>query len=201
MLIGYIGVPGSGKTTIASDIFTDFKKSGITTELIVEQARIHIAKKRYDNKLSPTDPLYLTDEDQQEIIYQQSLVEKYMLASCPKTTAIISDSSTINSFLYMTKSTRDEIMPRLLPAYLKRYDLLFYCHPVENFNLPEDSNRVHTEDSIKFLQSQIDEILDVIKGLDGTKLFELAGTLEDRIALASSTILSKKLQIVETLPE
>jgi nicotinamide riboside kinase len=143
MLIGMIGAPCSGKTTVAAKLFAELKDLGLPTDYVAEQARFYIANKRFLQKKSGGgEEVILSDEDQLAIARQQFRHELVM--SDPRT-ILITDSSVLNSLLYMSDEFRkSEEVQSLARAAAARYDVLFICHPVQR---PDgtDPNRIHDE--------------------------------------------------------
>lgn len=145
MLVGFVGSPCSGKTTVASKLFAELKDMGLPTDYVAEQARFYIANKRFVQKKSGGgETVVLTDEDQLAIARQQFRHELVM--SDPRT-ILITDSSVLNSLLYMSEDFRSSTeVKELAEAAFPRYDLLFVCHPVRR---PDgtDPNRIHDEET------------------------------------------------------
>jgi nicotinamide riboside kinase len=184
MLIGIIGSPCSGKTTVAAKLFAELKDLGLPTDYVAEQARLFIANKRFlQVKAGEGEGVALTDEDQLAIARQQFRHE--LIMSDPRT-ILITDSSVLNSLLYMSENFRQsEEVQSLAKAAAARYDLLFICHPVQR---PDgiDPNRIHGEDfSLKvhdsigpILQSFMFEASELdIKHLVGPSRVRLQGAL------------------------
>lgn len=185
MLIGFIGCPCSGKTTTAAMTFADLKLMGISTEFIPEQARHYIATKRCDQWFS--DHVTLTDEDQLEIMRQQSGMEDVMTAS--KGAVVVTDSSVFNTLLYLSeaKLAHDDVQ-WLIEAALERYDLLFYCAPVKM--LPTlDPNRIHSEEQSLELDKKIPALLK--RFAPDLKPIFLLGDAKERHHVVTKSILEK----------
>jgi thymidylate kinase len=186
MLIGFIGLPNSGKTTIASKMFSHLKENAANSELLVEQARLYIAEKRTNYK----DKVELSDEDQLQIAARQKKLEKTMVTGTDPATYIISDSSVQNSAIYVSKDLYDN------PDYIQkilfdglRYDLIFYCHPFELQNFIKDSNRIHSLEDIEKLRDRANDLLDRLKK-SGCNVKEVMGTfsLENRFKTSMYTL-------------
>ena len=192
MLVGFVGAPCSGKSTIASHIFSNFKRNGITSEIIIEQARQYIAKIRYDKGLSPKDVITLTDEDQHKIAHQQIELERIMKHSCGINTIIISDSSAINAFIYMSMPTKERFKDAFFSA-LTEYDILFFCNPID---IGEDTNRVHDAEAIEVAQSEAERLLKKIRESGLTTIIELNGDLDYRVKEACHLTLQKRHELL-----
>lgn len=197
MLLGFIGAPCSGKTTIATKFFSVLKENGNNSELIVEQARQFIANKRFKEKLPPNGNVILTDNDQIEIASKQREIEQNMKYSCGYDTIIVSDSSVFNSFLYMSDNYLDN--DDLLLKLNGHYDLIFYCYPIDINYLPDDPNRVHNLDTIKLIQNKSLVLLNKLKEL-GFVVHELFSSLnlEQRYEDVSKITMDYYLNIAKT---
>lgn len=196
MLVAFLGAPGSGKTTIAVNMFSSFKNVSTTSELIVEQARQYIAKVRFDNNLPPNSPVTLTDDDQIKIALSQITLEKQMKHSCGIGTIIVSDSSALSAQLYMSEDylAKDQIKTFFRKA-LSVYDLIFYCAPVDNLRLPNDSNRIHGEDKILQIQARAKALYSSLVD-SGVPVEHLIGDLNKRVRDACSIALNKHVELI-----
>lgn len=161
MNVRFLGCPSSGKTTVASYAFARLKEANLPVEFIPEAARLYIAWKRVQKKLTPTDKLELDDKDQFAILDQQAMLENTMSQACGKEVIIISDAWSLLSILYMKEETRKD--PRL-KAILKEHnlpnqnDLVFYCSPVPR-STALDPNRVHNEEQAIAIDKLIPDVL------------------------------------------
>ncbi len=201
MLVSFVGLPASGKTTIATKMFSSFKENGTNCELITEIARQYIANIRYEKKLTHYDKILLTDEDQKNIAIKQFELERIMKYSCDPSTIIISDSSVLNAGMYMsTDLYNNESIKEFLKNASLAYDLLFFCHPIDLSALPEDSNRVHDLEFIQSIKSRALNLLDFIKSYH-PNVCELIGTmtLEARFNDACSTTLNRHCDLVSRM--
>jgi hypothetical protein len=198
MLVGFIGAPISGKTTIAAKMFSTLKEQGNSAELIVEEARHYIARYRYSNKLSHKDPITLTDDDQLRIASKQKEIEEVMKYGCGFDTIIVSDSSIFNTALYLSNGFLDVPDRPFFKALKGHYDVLFYCHPIPVKVLPDDPNRIHDLEHIKRIQEKSVKLLNILKGLN-IKVVELLGslTLEQRYQDACSATMDHYLEVAK----
>ncbi len=177
MLLGFIGAPCSGKSTIATKMFTTLKENGDKTELITEQARQYIAKLRYFNhKKGLSTDITLTDEDQVAIYSKQKEIEEAMKFSCGKDTVIVSDSSVFNTSLYMSNDFLDKTDSSFFRNLKNHYDMIFFCHPIHLNVLPQDPNRIHDLESVNKLADKSLKLLSIVKSL-GIHTHELLGSL------------------------
>lgn len=166
MLINFIGSPSSGKTTLAAATFATLKAEGIPVEYVSEQARVYIAEKRVMEGLHPQDPVSLDDLDQLNIMLRQGQSEDVMMRACGPDVIVISDSSPLNSLLYMTPEilARDVSLKQDL-LYLSQIEqelghktLYFLCEPITSGEAL-DPNRVHNKEQILEIQERIEEVL------------------------------------------
>lgn len=190
MLISFIGSPASGKTTTAALVFAKLKEYGLTSEFLVEQARIYITEKRLAN---PDKQLVLTDDDQLKILANQIKLENLFHSACPSTTYIITDSSAINTLMYLTPTTQ-QVVAEVVKQAASKYKLVFYCQPITQLVKIIDENRVHTEEESQILDSHLKTLLNNFKDLNVTTLF---GNPHERAAKAITKILES--QYVNTI--
>ena len=151
MLIGFIGAPCSGKTTTAALVFAALKNMGKIVEFVPECARAFICTKRRDEGLKIT----LNDWDQTEIAYLQSNHESLFLES--GTDIVLTDSSIFNTLLYMTSEFREDFLIKYNFQDYK-YDFLFHCPPIFNFQ-GKDPNRLHDYSTSLEIEKSIHEII------------------------------------------
>lgn len=196
MLIGFIGLPNSGKTTIASKVFSHLKENASNAELLVEQARYYIAEYRVRNKIPYNNPLVLLDGEQMEIARKQKKIESVMVEGSDPKCYIISDSSVQNSSIYVSEDLfNDEGYRKAILNDALRYDVLFYCHPFELERFVEDSNRIHTHDQIQELRERANTLLTLLKD-NGARVIEIMGTfsLENRFKTCLYTLTEEHLK-------
>ena len=174
----------------------------MSSELIIEKARQYISKKRFDLNLKPSDAVNLTDEDQKKIALEQFELEKHTKYSCGPTTIIVSDSSVLNSGLYMSEDLyKSSSVQNMFKEMASTYDLLFYCHPIEIKALPKDPNRVHTLEDLKDINNRALSLVNRLKESYPERIVDLLGTLslKDRIDGTLHTIVSRYCEIVQKL--
>lgn len=158
MLINIIGSPHSGKTTLAARLFDHFKTDDISSEFITERARQFIVEKRFRERLVLGQKVFLTDEDQVQIMKSQLMLEAAYVYSVPKQTIIVSDSSPLNTLLYLSPEGRK------LPEVQKMIKMSLVLKPkvfwarVTPGSYKNDTNRIHDE---KFSR-QVDEDLPLV---------------------------------------
>lgn len=200
MLIGFIGLPNSGKTTIAAKVFSSLKETASNAELIVEQARFYIAKKRKEKNISLKDKVPLDDDDQLKIAKSQNKIENLMVEGCDKVTYIISDSSILNTMLYVSDDLfNNQGFKEALLKEGNKYDLLIYCHPFDTEEFPSDPNRSHSKDDVSKLYSRSKQLLSLIKQNNNVK--EILGTfpLDLRWKECYSTITNEHLKFIQRI--
>ena len=156
MLIGFIGAPNSGKTTIAARVFAELKQAGQSNvEFVVEEARRHIALKKAQGWKGSLD-----DEDQSHLFELQLHSEKLMVDAVGPYGIVVSDSCAINSFWYMSPKARDSFMSDNAKYFqwLRENALLFWCSAVGI--MPQtDTLRLHNASQSKEIDAIISDSL------------------------------------------
>lgn len=156
MLIGFIGCPKSGKTSIAIRVFDSIKTSGESCELITEQARLFFVKRKLRNPTTPID-----DSDQMCIFDEQVSIEIDYLKALSQETTIVSDSSPLNTLWYLSpegrKKYRTEIIEKLGEWMLYK-PLIFHCTPTPG-GYGRDENRIHSQSQSEEVNRNIPSIL------------------------------------------
>jgi hypothetical protein len=200
MLIGFIGTPCSGKTTIAAKLFASMKEIGMKTELIVEQARTYIANKRFQEGISYKEKVILTNEDQLSIYKLQSALEFKMKNSCSPDTVIITDTCAFNAGIYTDETFELNHDRKFFTNAVGHYDLIFYCHPINLRFLPEDSNRIHSLEEIQKLDKRTLEVIDACHK-NNFNVFDLLGSLslEQRYLKASHEIMELYANVASSM--
>jgi hypothetical protein len=163
MLVSLVGSPCSGKTTAAAKAFVALKEQGIVAEFISEQARWYIAKKRFDLKVLPHEPLTLCGIDQIEIMQQQLAIEQTLKHASGPGVIVISDSSALNALLYMNEETRAQpFVKEMTLRALSVYDAVYYLKPLEVFPT-NDPNRLHDKNFALDFDSRIPALAEELK--------------------------------------
>lgn len=196
MLIDFIGCPRSGKTTTAARVFANLKEAGFPCEYVPEQARLHIALLRIKNNLKPEESLTLTDIDQDDIMYKQNGLLYTMTKACGDSSIIITDTSPLNSLLYMTEEFRATETPQAqIKTYLKLFPnrLTFFAKPVPWVG-GLDPNRVHSEEQSKAINDSIPNVIFPLLTEEPTVLI---GDTDMRWRQATSEVL-KRIMNVDT---
>jgi hypothetical protein len=188
VLFNFIGCPQSGKTTTAAMAFAGLKEVGMISEFITEQARFYIAQRKLQFGLTPEDPLQLSDEDQVAIMTRQVEWDETFVRACGPDVMIVSDSSPLNSMLYMSPASRQS--PQVIA--LKERSLAITHHSFYSRPIPRpattlaDPNRVHSFEQSLEIDSWIPELLKLVPSLPVT---EVCGTTVDRVRTVQDTFL------------
>jgi len=150
MRVVFIGVPGSGKSSLAARIFADLKAEGVNAELVDEFIRRDIQK---NGAMKSIWEQYRTRQSQMEI--------EDAVPSAVDVTVI--DSGTLTPYffacLYADHSNarqrlvlQDLYRYLLDDLYLRRYDLIFY---LPSAGLIEDGTRFQTADELSVLDQHM----------------------------------------------
>ena len=185
MLFNFIGCPQSGKTTTAAMLFASMKETGMVAEFNLEQARFYIAKLRVKYQIPPDKSFSLDDADQFEIMKAQVEADETLVKACGPKVTIISDSSPLNSMLYMTEDFKNTPeVQELASRSLAITDLSFHMLPIYRPYL-EDPNRIHTEEQSKIIDQEIPKLLSRFPGLN---VAGVSGTMAERLLLVQNRI-------------
>lgn len=183
MLFNFIGCPQSGKTTTAAMLFASMKETGMVAEFTPEQARFYIARLRVKHQISPEKSFSLDDADQFEIMKAQVEADETLVKACGQKVFIVSDSSPLNSMLYMSEWYRNtKEVQELAARSLAITTLSFHALPIYKPYL-EDPNRIHTEEQSRFIDSQIPALLSRYPGLNVARI---DGTMSERLLLVQN---------------
>jgi nicotinamide riboside kinase len=179
--IVFIGPPGSGKSTLCSEVFTALKKKHLNVELVPEYARIYI------QKFGPPESLF----EQYSIFEGQSNSENI---DASKLDFIIMESGRMVSYFY-TVLYSDPTKPRqryviqdlyrhfMDDLYLKRYDFIFYIPPVETYkinpNILNDGIRYQTTKEVNLLEDFMELFLLRLPG--SNNVVKLDGPISERL--------------------
>lgn len=188
MLVGFVGIPSSGKTTQAAETFVRLKKMGVITEFVTEVARQYIAAKRQG--IGEGAQLVLTDEDQGAIFKRQADLESLM--KDPRSITI-SDSSPLNSLIYMSHAKRGETFDSGDPLrVLDSYDLLVICNDRPSLS-EDDPNRIHGPEVRQQLSQELADVIDWIKaGRPDLTIMEVQYDFADQIAFKAVDLFYQK---------
>lgn len=155
-LIGILGPPASGKSTLATEVHTRLKKMGLNSAFVSEEATNYIAE--YGVPSSPND--------QMVIFYKQLNKEKMFIGTKDY---IICDSSSILNYFYFRSlfpyqlSNKDiasinHIQKELLKS-INQWDNVFYLPQMDVET--KDGTRFHQKDDITKLDRWIKSYLEI----------------------------------------
>src|SRR6266404_1308769 len=180
MLIGFIGAPASGTTTVAAMLFGRIKSKDRVAELITETARRYIIEKRWRGEFGSK----LTDADQDEIFSRQAEAEALYTHVLPKSDIIITDGCILNN--YLCRDQPPDHREDDFRAVLSQYDLIFYCPRSPSQYVESDMGRIHDRHEADAIDHRIPDIM----ARFGVKYTELTGTPEVRLNTAWNTVMS-----------
>jgi hypothetical protein len=193
MRLSFIGCPCSGKTTTAAMTAARLKEVGVGCEFVVEQARLYIAEKRRSLKLKPTDSLALNDDDQIAIMQKQLYVEGLMADAVGDDVILVTDSSPLNSLLYMSPSVQDRAVALgLVQEAIDTADLVFYVPPVQQ---PDylDPNRIHDKEASLRIDLLIPFLMDALAPSVWKKAIRVDGPPASRLNQVTAALMSRRL--------
>lgn len=195
MLIGVLGSPITGKTTLAAGLFAKLKEMGVACEFVPEYARKYIATQReiWGEKALPLD-----DQDQREIADGQRKEENLFLGS--GTEVVVTDGSVANAHFYL-ENVSDRDRAEMIGLSLERYDVVFFARPFEvpcvvgwdplsgkSGEARPDPNRVHSADFSFALDRTIEKTLYTLTMAGfrpaGVQMVELHGNPSERLTAA-----------------
>jgi len=179
MLIGIVGPPLSGKTTIAAKFFSSLKETGVESNYLEDYCKKQIRLKNdfNQNKL-------LFSQIQEEIEVKNNINNKHIY---------ISDNSYFNRIPYivlegMDKYPETKIFDLIFKQIQNHYDLIVYCHPLHSIVVyPESTYKPFNLNSITPLHSVFTKTLERIKQLK-FPLVELNGDTPPDIRLANLSL-------------
>jgi len=185
--VSFIGCPSSGKTTLAFKLYAALKERGLPCEFLQEQARLYIAMRRVALGAGPDSRLVLADSEQRTIMERQLRWEDTMASACGPNVLLVTDSSPLNSMLYMPDQLREECR-ELASMAVKPGNIVFYCVPVP---MPDgvDPNRIHNATESHRIDQQIMPVLAEYAPFVLNTMVTLDGDLEDRFGVMLNTVL------------
>lgn len=187
MKVSFIGCPSSGKTTLAFKLYAALKERGAACEFLQEQARLYIAMRRVALGAGPDSRLVLADAEQRTIMERQLRWESTMTSACGPNVLLVTDSSPLNSMLYMPLSLREECRG-LASLAVQAGNIVFYCAPVSASDAV-DPNRIHTAEEAHRVDQQIMPVLADYAPFVLNNMIALDGDLEDRFNVMFQTVL------------
>jgi nicotinamide riboside kinase len=180
-LIQIFGAPSSGKSTLASELYTEMKKKGFNSILVNEYSTEYIAEYGIPN--SPIDQMF--------IFYKQLNKEIMFLES--KDYVICDSSSILNYFyfrqLFSEKLSKKDIasinhLQKEILKHINTIDQIFYVPPIVSDDV-SDGIRYHNEEQITKIDRWIKSYLE----LENIGHIDLSNiSREDRIKFILSRI-------------
>lgn len=156
MIVTFLGVPCSGKTTTATKLFADLKEAGIPAEFVPEYARQYIASLKYD---SPGEDVKLDDGDQISIMVEQARLERVFAKACGPDVVLVVDGCALNTLLYLSSGARQNpVVQSIVKMSMKAYDVVFVCEPVQALD-GLDPNRIHSWEESLQLNGVLESLL------------------------------------------
>lgn len=147
--IGFIGVPSSGKTTAARNLYQKIKNYGLEVELVTEFARDYMAQKGVPIS-SPTEQLHVQKEQLKREIESTNNSPAFLITDSP---VLLGE---IYLRHYYPKSIEHADASRLLSYVLPPYDILFHCPTRE---LTRDGIRFQTDKDLLGLEKQLKVVM------------------------------------------
>jgi len=189
--IALIGAPGSGKTTLTTELFTQFKILGKNVYLVPEYARDHIDKYGPPTNVLEQYKLFLEQTERENLVPQnveyafhdtmRSLgyfyVYMYLEATEKRHLQVVQD---------MYKFLLEDI-------YLKRYDHIFYL-PLEqtinkNPNILNDGTRYQTKQEQNILDEHMNLVFNTMNKMNN--IITINAKLEERCKIITNILLDK----------
>lgn len=181
MLIGFIGAPASGKTTVAAMLFGKIKSEGYyVSDLLTERARRYIIHRKFKTG----GDISLTDDDQHQIYWEQLREELIYKKTLPIKDIIISDSCIINNYLYLKRVSEDKRLA--FSNAIREYDIIFYCRQSDSQYHEDDIGRLHSRSESQDIDAQIPELLSSF----GIEAVDLIGRPQVRLETAYKTVMT-----------
>lgn len=182
MLIGFIGAPASGKTTVAALLFGKLKSHEYVADLITERARRYIIGKRLKGL-----PGVLTDDDQEKIFLDQVYEEEVYTRVLPKSEFIVTDGCSAHFYLYLKSVTPGRT--ESIKNALRNYDLIFYCERSRSQYSEKDEGRIHSLEESDDIDAKIPEVLATL----GVTAIKLTGVPKIRADVAFEAVMKYKM--------
>lgn len=173
-LIGALGAPCSGKTTLTALIFGELKKAGFSIDYLPEYARTRIREMKYlglDKEINKEQQVFIRN--------QQENLENFYLKNNGKKAITLTDGSTTNSFFYQGATD--------FPLEIARYDLIIFSRRIDGLVI-KDINRIHDRNFSKNVDRLMLEQVDSLCPLLKSKVITLEGGVDERLGKALKAI-------------
>ena len=192
--IVFIGAPGCGKSTLAADVFTAFKKLGKNAELVMEWIRRDIMK---NGSMTNVFEQYRT------LMYNRHEEEDF-----PRQVEyIIQDGGTLLGYFYAAVySTKTDQKERLViqdmyeallkDLYSKKYDYIYFLPRAEVQAIganTDDGTRYQSDHQIEVLENYMRLIFTEIHRMDSVKVLDCP--LGQRVNTVISDVIGRVAQI------
>lgn len=159
--ISLYGGPGSGKTTLAGELFVHFKKLGVKVEYVSELAREWALIER---KITGCDQVYL---------FSSQMHAEDTPLSRGKADLVVTDSPLFLSCFYTLISDNPQYTQPLLECahhFESQYPTMhFFCHPNPEYVFHQEG-RFHSQEQSRGLSTSM---LHFVKNQTGNSLIEL----------------------------
>lgn len=181
--IAFIGAPGSGKTTLSTQVFTALKQSGKNVEIVQEWVRQDIFS---SGAMSSIWEQYRTRQHQKELEDAVPSVVEYTVV----------DSSTLTPYFYASlyvnlSNSRERLVLQDMYKYLlddlflRRYEYIFYVPVMPEINT-DDGTRFQSTTEISTLAEHMELVFLKLFKTDNIHLVD--GSFEDRLQKVLSII-------------
>lgn len=177
IIINLFGEPGAGKSTLAGDIFTYFKKKGYNIEYLQEFAK----QKLYEqNKKVFECETYILSKQ----IYRQ-------LTTSENVDCVVTDSPILLGHIYENNIERKDVLKKLSLSYFKEFDnlnfFIFRRHEYQKegrFQTEEESEKI----SKYILKMLKDENIDYFEIYTNKPLEETLEFIEQQVNIKLNNI-------------
>ena len=142
IVINLLGGPCTGKSTLAADLFSTFKKIGIECELVMEYAKDKVWEESYHTL------------DNQIYVFGKQLHRMWRLIG--KVDVIITDSPLLLSILYDKKKNKT-FRKLVLEQYYQFKNITYFIERSFDYN---ENGRYQNEDEAKKLDNELLKLLE-----------------------------------------
>lgn len=144
LVVNLLGGPGTGKSTLAAEVFVILKKRGVSCEYITEYAK---DKTWEENSATLSNQVYVFGKQHHKMFRVQNKVD-----------VMICDSPLLFSIIYDTNETKkgDNFYEHIIEEYHRFNNLNFYMKRTTNY---DPVGRNQTEEQAVAIDEQIQSIL------------------------------------------